>query len=545
MSKTNEEWSAKDKAGVGAVDYRKACLRLPRFPLQLLLRQRPDWRDKKAVWLERLHPDAPVRYASAQARQLGLNEGVRYATALGLIPDLLAGSHTPEELRREERSLLALLRRFTPALFRPNLASGPGTYLLDATGLGRAFGGMEQWARQLLKALAEQGWQPLLALGFSPFATEMATYTLSFEHPLRMFEDRLQEERAVCDLPLQLFGLSPGVLERLHRFGIRSLEDLLALDFDELSQRFEDSVLQLYQRASEAILSQLEPILEQHPVAAQTGFPHPVEDLQVLLAVIEGLLLRLLPRVAAREEGVSQMVVALHTEEPAQHERRGGESSGAIPGKRRVECIRPSFPTLDSRWLMQLIKARLESHLGRQPLAWGRRVERVILALGTEGDTEEQLELFSGWALERALSADPGQGSATLWRPRDKQALLRSLAWVRAEFGDSVLVRAQLKDSHLPGRDVGWQAFSEKVLGQPPRPSEQDCAVRVRRRLSRPVRWPRVSEEVQEWGPYRLDGGWWDRSYCREYSYRPYGRQLAWLYREPGAPQAYIEGWLQ
>ncbi len=519
------EPSGKGNAGDGDVGYRTACLRLPRFPLQLLCRQRPEWSAEKVAWLSELKADAPIHYLSREALAAGLEPGVRYATALGLVPDLLAGTSSTEQLKAAEQRIVRHLRRFTPNIRRGSEFLESGVYLLDASGLHRAFGCMENWAQQLCHQFARAGWEVRVAVGFTPFATELATYHLKETRPWRLFRDRAEEQAQTMGTPLSFFSLSPDQVRRLKRFGVVVLEDFLALNAEDVKRRFGPDFVEFYARASEALFAEFEPLPEQQPVMESFGFAQPVSDLEAILEVTRQLLVPLLQQLARREEGVGELHLCLLTED----------------GGRRRERLCPSVPTQDVRSLLSLLRLRLESHFQKHPLAWGRRVERVVLLLRGEPDPEKQGELFRGFLVE-------SEDQALV--PRDMEAALWALSRVRAEFGEASLGRAELLDHHLPGKNYAWRAERESLDWLRPAPSaslEQapEGDLRVRRHLSRRVYMSTRDRWKDKLGPFPLSGGWWEDSYDRDYFFVREGTQTGWLHWDREGQKWFAEGWLQ
>ena len=532
MSEINEEaWGKKDD-GTGDVDYRTACLRLPQFPLQVLLRQRPEWRAERVVWLETLKADARVRYLTSAAAQVGVQVGARYATVLGVVPNLFAGTCSSEDLQRADEEILRLLRQFSPHIRRRSQQVEQGLYLLDASGLGKAFKGYKRWAGELVRSFRKQGWELRLALGFTPFATEMATYHLEGRRPIRFFQSRRQEEQKTLSTSLSTFSLSPEQISRLRRFEILTLGDFLSLECEEVKRRFGGDLLEFYEKAAGAIFAAFPPLLEPEPLEADLGFPQPVSDLQVILATARELLEQLLPRLLGREEAVASVRLQFFMEDHTCSE----------------QILRPTSPTADLRWLMSLIRLRLEKHFQTYPLRWGCRVERLLVEVQGEADPEKQGELFTDWALDVS-----GTGEEK-FLPRDKQAGLWALSQVRAEFGDHALVRACLADHHLPERDHFWKPETESLdwlgtwQGQGPKAEETEPwnqDLRVRRILYQPVALSRRSDWSAQYGPYSVNGGWWGESYAREYSFFQKEEQTAWLYEDAGSGKWRVQGWLQ
>jgi hypothetical protein len=501
--------------------------------LQLLLRQKPEWRGERVVWLENLKADARVRYVSVEAVRAGVQLGGRYATVLGVVPNLFAGTCCEEDIAQADSQIVELLRGFSPTIRRRSQHLQNGLYLLDASGLERAFKGMKCWGEELLRALRKAGWEARLAIGFTPFATEMATYHLKKERPIRLFQSRFEEEKRTLQTSLSAFSLSPDQITRLRRFQIQTLGDFLVLDGEEIKKRFGGDLLEFYEKASGAIFTSFPSLPEPEPMVLDMGFSQPVSDLQPLLDSARQLLIQLLPGLLAREEAVATVRLEFLTEDNGRHE----------------QMLRPTYPTADLNWLMTLIKLRLEKYFQKHRLRWGCRVERLVLEVFGEADPEKQGDLFTDWALD---VTEEGEEELA---PRDKQAGLWALSQVRAEFGEQSLVRAYLADHHLPDRDHEWRAEKEGLdwLSRwgctkskrtlPEVETSQD--LRVRRILYQPVGLSRRSDWSAQYGPYLVNGGWWGESYAREYCFAQKREQTAWLYEEAQTGRWRVQGWLQ
>lgn len=443
-----------------------------------------------------------------------------------------------------DREVLEILRGFSPEIRRRSEQIQSGLYLLDASGLSKAFRGMGNWARELLKSLAASGWEGRLALGFTAFATEMATGLLSSERPIRLYQSRLQEERATLDTPLTAFSLNPEQVARLRRFEVYTLGEFLNLEPEEVRRRFGGDLLEFYHKAAEAVFCVFAPLPEPEPMVAEFGFAESVAELEPLLHTVRRLLAELLPRLISLEHAVSAVHVRFLTED----------------NQCRHQCLRPTAPTADLNWLMRLIRLRLERYFQRHPLRWGARVDRVIVEVKGEADPEKQGELFNDWALNVSLEGEEQQIS------RDKQAGLWALSQMRAEFGEGCLVRAHLLDHHLPDRDHVWRAEREEPAwlscrakgkrrsgrrsGDKPAPGSPSAEpagldVRARRIVYEPVELSGREEWLDVHGPYPVNGGWWGKEYAREYYFAQKEERTAWLYRDLESGCWRVQGWLQ
>ena len=79
---------------------RMACVDLPDFPLQLLLRRHPDWRIRPAVVVDCDKPQGQILWANERARSFRVLPGMRYAAALALAGDLRASVVPTNEIER-------------------------------------------------------------------------------------------------------------------------------------------------------------------------------------------------------------------------------------------------------------------------------------------------------------------------------------------------------------------------------------------------------------------------------------------------------------
>ena len=145
-----------------------ACIDLPSFPLQLLLRKHPDWREHPAAVVEADTPQGAILWINEKARVAGIRTGMRYAAGLSLAAGLRAAVVTPKDIEDEVAQLAELLRRFTP--FVEPGEDEPGVFWLDAKGLERLFGSLSEWASSLHAELVRAGFVASIAVGFDRFA---------------------------------------------------------------------------------------------------------------------------------------------------------------------------------------------------------------------------------------------------------------------------------------------------------------------------------------------------------------------------------------
>src|SRR5207344_1008403 len=147
---------------------RTACIDLPAFPLQLLLRKHPDWRLHPAAIVAADTPQGTIPWINEKARAAGIRTGMRYAAGLSLAAGLRAAVVTAKEIDDEVAQVAELLRLFTPSVEPGH--SEPGVFWLDAKGLLRLFGSLTEWASSLHAEIVRAGFFARLAVGFDRFA---------------------------------------------------------------------------------------------------------------------------------------------------------------------------------------------------------------------------------------------------------------------------------------------------------------------------------------------------------------------------------------
>jgi protein ImuB len=138
---------------------------------------------------------------------------------------------------------------------------------------------------------------------------------------------------------------------------------------------------------------------------------------------------------------------------------------------------------------------------------------------------------------------------------RDLAAANRALARLRAELGDEAVVRARLREGHLPEAGFAWEEVDEVPA---PKPRDVDGGTLVRRIYTRPLALPaRPRHEPDGWmlrdlkqgpvvrvlGPYVVSGGWWRKPVHRDYHYAETQRgELLWVFYDRARRRWFLQG---
>jgi protein ImuB len=287
-----------------------------------------------------------------------------------------------------------------------------------------------------------------------------------------------------------------------------------------LLERFGVEAHRLHQLAAGARWDPVVPVAPPEAPGERVDLDDEEKDLERLVFALRAPLDRLLGRLAAGGRALS----VLHLELVLKH------AVGKV--EPRVESIQPAAPTLDARSLVRLVHLRLT---GAPPAA-------PVTALRVWADdvaaSREQLSLFAA-------------------RPRrDLRAADEAIARVRAELGDDAVVRAVLRDGHLPEASFGWERLSRVVAASPSPPAVRPL---VRRLLPRPQALPAQSRPTRDdgWmlaglsygavvrsaGPYVVSGGWWVQELHREYHFAELSRgDCLWVYYDRNRRRWFCHG---
>jgi protein ImuB len=523
---------------------RLACVDVPALPLQLLLRRHPEWAGPPALPAAVVAEDRPqgvLLWVNGEARARRVLPGLRYAAALSLAPELRAGVVAPAAIETGVHEIAGRLRKFTPRVEpAPAAAAEPGVFWLDASGLGRLYASLAEWARWVRADLSDAGLRAAVVVGFSRFGTYAVAKALGAavradagaapRDAVIVYDDASREEAAARRVPLDRLDLEPAVRDALDKLGVRAVGALLKLPAAGLYERFGAQVHRLHRLAAGTLRPPLQPRRPEEPPEARIDMDFPETDATRMLFLVKRLLHGLLDALASRGEALAELLVRRTLERPREE---------------RADAIKPAAPTLDEAQLVDLVRLRFEADALPSGI--------VALALTARGvrATREQIRMFAQ-------------------KPRrDVEAADRALARLRAELGPDAVVRARLRDGHLPEAQFAWEPLEHVAppsarapaaalstgAPAPPRPL-------VRRIHARPLALPpRPRHEPDGWlvrgiaggpvvrlhGPFVVRGGWWNGDEVhREYHFaETQAGDLLWIFYDRKRRQWFLHGEIQ
>lgn len=457
----------------------------------------------------------------AVAAALGVQSGMKQATAMALAPTLVLGQADPSRDAQALKAVAHAALAFTPAVSLDAQTSEAGSGVrLEVQASLRYFGGLAHLIERLLQALQPLGHQVQWATAPTALGASLLARWRADQGPGPTSHDALRV--LLDDAPLHLLQAGHEHAQALQGMGLRTLGDLRRLPRAGLARRFGPGLLLQLDRARgdapdphdwEELPERFDSRLELF-VRADTS--------EQLLAGARILLARLVAWARGRQGRVGRFELLMH------HEPR--HRQGADQPACTVLPVALAEPSVDAAHLHLLLAERL----GRLPLP------------------APALEL--SLRCDEALPGDAPNGELFASRSGERLGLVRLLERLQARLGNDQVRCLSLVCDHRPERAA--QSRPTQVL-QSALPSPVAAPTVLARPvwlLPEPLALPEKAH--QPWldgqalllvaGPERIETGWWDGALAaRDYFIaQAADGALVWIYRARLPLQAAGgEGW--
>jgi protein ImuB len=460
---------------------RVACLLLSDVPLTAAIRAEPELRGAKLCITRDLDIVS------------GWLRGLTIEQARTIEPDLIVRPLSIEGVHSAQEALMDVALSVTPRVEDGGalLQTGQSGVLLDLTGTSVQFPS----ERGLLTALDTRLHTVGLAgvrsgIGPTRVIAELAARVRDGGHII----DGADVELFIRGLPLDLLNPSDEILERLSRWGIRTLDELADIPRSALGARLGEAGVRLARRARGQDLEPFRPTRTRlrFEESIETGYP--MDNLDALAFLLNGVSDRLGRRLRMRGLAVRELRVELVLED----------------GRAFARTIEMAAPTVEARVLTALVRLALEKHPPDAP------VEHLRL-IATPGSLETaQLDLFIP-----PLPA-PAELAITMAR---LEALCGSGRVGSPGVEDTHRPDAARLDSFESNRRVTEQEIPRVLApAMALRALRPPHAVSVRERDGLPLLIEDVRTRhpglriLKHAGPWRLFGEWWGEScFARDY----------------------------
>ena len=522
-----------------------ACVYVPDFPLEAVVRAEPLLRERAVAILEGKPPQVRVIALNEKARSLGLETGMTKLQATAFAEDI--GPATKQSRLLETGSPLAVLRQRSPAqedsahsalldvahAFTPRVEdAAPDTLLLDLEGLDRLYGSAARMAGELAMRVAGIGVEANVAVAGNPDAAMHAAHGFAGTIVIPMGEEshrlgvlpvnillqshEISGMRRVAEKPLarEQEKLRAQMLDTLERWGVRDFRMLGLLPEHALASRLGDTGVKLRQLALGKGMRTLN--LSEPPVKFEEAMEleYPIETIESLAFILNRLLEQLCIRLEARALATQELLLSLQLEKRVTEEDTtpvrepaGERSADKTLNSVFERTLQLPIPVRDAKVFLKLLQLELAANPPGAP------VTKVSI---------------------KAEPAPPRSAQRGLFLPitPEPEKLEITLARIVAIVGERRAGIARLVDSHRPDsfrierftvpsnteeKSTPTLADIAPVAVRQMRPA---CPLRVQIEEGRPARLSVEESGRKElqgrvvWsaGPWRSSGDWWSEN---------------------------------
>jgi protein ImuB len=350
-----------------------ACIFVPDFPVEALLRAEPELRSRSLAVLEGKAPLQKVFAVNENARRTGVSQGMtklQIEACSGLI--LRARSLPQEDVAHA--ALLDCAQSFSPRVE----AAGCDTIVLDLAGLQPLFGPLPKIARALARRASDLGLEGSVAVAGNSDAATLAARGFS---GVTVIPEGKEAEH-LGSLPVEVLfenstQESAHLLETFSRWGIRKLRDLAALPDIALSERLGQAGVHLQALARGTTSRTLVPVELPLIFEEVVELEYPLVLLEPLAFLLGRLLEQLCARLEARALATQELRLRLELENGWQAEdfstTNGATSvlarpSGAQARQSFQRTLRLPVPLLDPKTFLKLLQLDLKAHPPGAPI---------------------------------------------------------------------------------------------------------------------------------------------------------------------------------
>jgi protein ImuB len=466
-----------------------ACLFVPDFPVQAVVRLEPELQGKPVAVLAGAPPLTKVFAVNREARNLGIETGMTKVQAEAFRGILWRW----RSLSQEATAYAALLD--CAWTISPRVEDGAkleeqdfsDTAVLDIAGCETLFGSPEKIAHDLRRVASEVGFETNVAVAGSSLAAVCAAQGFAGVTVIPDGEEGLRIGR----LSLEALRIPFEFVETLKRWGIRTCAEFAALPEISIVERLGQEGLHWWRLARGAEIQPL--IAKEFPshFEEHMDLDSPVELLEPLLFVLNRLLEQLCARLRMHILAIGEIKVTLTLE------RNDSRSKEPVF---HIRTLRLPVPAKDSKLLLKLLQLDLEAHPPSLPVTAIRMLTVPVKA------RSRQLGLFL------PLSPDPERLEITLAR-------------IQSTVGEGRVGSPVLLDTHRPNAfQQAHFVLPEMKENHSAKEKQTTAAMRIFRppflatvefREGKPVLFSCEGARRQVLafaGPWRTKGDWWSET---------------------------------
>jgi len=320
-----------------------ACLHIPNFHLQAIVRTHPEYKSKAIAILDGQPPAEYVLSMNHHAADKGLHCGLSRVEAD--LFNAMVFIHRSTDAEQEARSeLLNLAYNVTPRI-EDRSQPGACTLILDVTASVSLFKNLETIAASILDSVSHINMAATVVMSRNISTAEcIAHYQLNL--PNSVIIPSGEEERSLANLPIDYLPLTDDQRATLLSWGINYFHELASLSPTELVVRFGQDgkkISDISRGEYHHLLSPLEftPVIKEISV-----YDEPISSIDSLLFSFSSMLSSVLKQVSDQYSAVAAMDITCRLQN----------------GREYTRTIKPSVPSSDKLLLLKLLHLNIIEH---------------------------------------------------------------------------------------------------------------------------------------------------------------------------------------
>jgi nucleotidyltransferase/DNA polymerase involved in DNA repair len=348
------------------VSKRVACAYIPNFPIELLIREKPQLASKPVALSDDASGQDTIIDMNEKAEKAGVCKGMTPPQAHSVCSKLVIKASDLKREMRISEGILKALQEVSPSVQEEE----PGVYFVDTSGLTLLYKSEKGLANKIISAIRAKLYPVRVGIAKNKFLARVAA-EISQTSPFTIITAGT-EKKFLKDIPTDYLNISGEVLDRLEDLGIKTIGEISDFNGNEMALRFksEGTNLSLRSKGSDPELFSPETLSEK--LSRRVVLTYSIDRTDAIISHIEKLLDELFGRLKKTGHTADRILIHLRLED------RTDISFDVTLDK----------PTVNTRKFIR--QAKLE--LGKQELLSGVNEIRLTIPR-TLPQISEQLEL--------------------------------------------------------------------------------------------------------------------------------------------------------
>jgi protein ImuB len=337
-----------------------ACLFIPDFPAEAIIRCDPELRGRAVAVLSGKPPLEKVVALNKKARQLGVEVGAT-KTQLEAWEELTLRARSEPQEASAHAALLDCAQSFSPEAED----TAPGTVLLNLAGLQPLFGPPPAIARELSQRASRMKLEANIALAANPDAAILAARGFPGVTLISEGSEAARLGELPVDVLLESFSSDADEaarwLDTFDRWGVRNLRALAALPEIPVGERLGQQGIRLLKLARGAVSRNLRQFESAAVFEEDIELEYPIVLLEPLAFLLHRMLEQLCVRLAARALAAQELRLTMEL---------ATTSEDCDPGQIApfTRMLRLPVPMLDAKVFLKLLQLDLQAHPPGAPI---------------------------------------------------------------------------------------------------------------------------------------------------------------------------------